>query len=252
MLSSSITSNDIIYHHLVYLTNILDNNNIKHWICYGTLLGAIRNNDIIINDDDFDIGILNKDVDTLLSIKLDPDYKITKKKPGCFYIFDKESINNNKWKKSKEDIWRLGLGLWYKNILIGDIFVYQIFNDGIMRKYCMSTKAYVMPYSYNIPAALVNNLNKIKIRENFFWIPQEPHILLEYWYGSDWIIPQSKDKLKLQNGYGYYGEPLNSKFELLQPFISTKEFINYPIWPQPIYYINWYNINTNLNFLKKY
>ena len=84
MLSSSITSNDIIYHHLVYLTNILDNNNIKHWICYGTLLGAIRNNDIIINDDDFDIGILNKDVDTLLSIKLDPDYKITKKKTWMF------------------------------------------------------------------------------------------------------------------------------------------------------------------------
>ena len=48
---------DILY----FITDLLDKHNIKYFIDGGTLLGAIRNKDIIKHDDDADIGILYKD-----------------------------------------------------------------------------------------------------------------------------------------------------------------------------------------------
>ena len=48
---------------------------------YGTLLGCIRNKDVIPYDNDFDFGILYPDIDKILSIDLeDRNYKIWKTK----------------------------------------------------------------------------------------------------------------------------------------------------------------------------
>ena len=48
---------DRIYTCLSYVSLLLKRYNIKHWICHGTLLGAIRSNDIIPHDYDFDIEL---------------------------------------------------------------------------------------------------------------------------------------------------------------------------------------------------
>ncbi len=43
---------------LLFIINLLNNNDIKDWfICYGTLLGLVRENSCIDNDDDIDIII---------------------------------------------------------------------------------------------------------------------------------------------------------------------------------------------------
>ncbi len=41
---------------LLFIITLLNNNNIKNWfVCYGTLLGLVRENSCIENDDDIDI-----------------------------------------------------------------------------------------------------------------------------------------------------------------------------------------------------
>jgi len=51
----------ILNNTLNFIINLLNNNNIQNWfIGYGTLLGIIRNNSCIDDDDDVDI-IINKD-----------------------------------------------------------------------------------------------------------------------------------------------------------------------------------------------
>ena len=43
------------------LGKILNDNNIKYWLCYGTLLGYVRENGLLKHDFDFDIGLWNDD-----------------------------------------------------------------------------------------------------------------------------------------------------------------------------------------------
>lgn len=54
--------------NLGILKNLLDANGIEFWLDWGTLLGAIREGNIIPWDNDLDIGIFKKDLEKLLSI----------------------------------------------------------------------------------------------------------------------------------------------------------------------------------------
>lgn len=50
---------------LRYITNLLNAKDIDYWIDSGTLLGIVRNGDIILGDNDIDIGIWSKSINEL-------------------------------------------------------------------------------------------------------------------------------------------------------------------------------------------
>lgn len=54
---------------LVWVTNILDDNGIVYHLEGGTLLGLVRNGDLLPWDHDLDISIMSSDVDKLLKCK---------------------------------------------------------------------------------------------------------------------------------------------------------------------------------------
>lgn len=59
---------DTLFNHLVYVNSILEQARIKHWIMYGTLLGAVREHNIIAHDYDIDFGAYVEDVDKILEL----------------------------------------------------------------------------------------------------------------------------------------------------------------------------------------
>lgn len=64
---------------LVYICNLLNDNNINDWfICYGTLLGIIRENSCIDGDDDIDIIIDKKHYKTLKNILIKNNFEFLK------------------------------------------------------------------------------------------------------------------------------------------------------------------------------
>tara|TARA_B100000927_G_C16403919_1_gene444523 strand:+ start:313 stop:846 length:534 start_codon:yes stop_codon:yes gene_type:complete len=63
---------------LLFLITLLNNNNIKEWfVCYGTLLGLVRENSCIDNDDDIDIIIEKSNYDIVKKILIENNFKLT-------------------------------------------------------------------------------------------------------------------------------------------------------------------------------
>ena len=61
---------------LLFLITLLNNNNIKNWfVCYGTLLGLVRENSCIDGDDDIDIIIEKSNYDIIKNILIENNFK---------------------------------------------------------------------------------------------------------------------------------------------------------------------------------
>ena len=62
---------------LLFLITLLNKKNIENWfVCYGTLLGLIRENSCIDNDDDIDIIIDKSNYDILKKILIENNFKL--------------------------------------------------------------------------------------------------------------------------------------------------------------------------------
>ena len=61
---------------LLFLITLLNDNNIKNWfVCYGTLLGLVRENSCIDGDDDIDIIIEKSNYDIIKKILIENNFK---------------------------------------------------------------------------------------------------------------------------------------------------------------------------------
>lgn len=79
----------------VDIRTILDNNNIPHWVYFGTLLGTIRHKGFIPWDDDWDIKIKFEDLNRLkLAFENNKYYKLKYFENTCFIkVFPINAIN---------------------------------------------------------------------------------------------------------------------------------------------------------------
>lgn len=99
---------------LIVIDDICRKNNIRYWINYGTLLGAVRHGGFIPWDDDLDINVHEQDFDKFQKVcmeqlpddlflqneKTDPDSKMGK---GMLKIRDKNSLYIHKFDNFKKD-----------------------------------------------------------------------------------------------------------------------------------------------------
>lgn len=72
---------------LIFVDSVCEKHNIKYWLAFGTLLGAVRHGGFIPWDDDLDIEMLKDDYDILLSL-------IDKELPNYYHIQNHKSDRN--------------------------------------------------------------------------------------------------------------------------------------------------------------
>lgn len=228
-------NSNYIFKHLSCFINIIEKHNLKYWIMYGTLLGAIRQQDIIQYDHDFDIGINYKDLDLLNNINdnyliKESDYTVTKAYGGIF------NITNFKDCQKK---WRVSYKINYKGKAVGDIYVYKEFKDGYMRRYDTKDKIYFWPNTI-FPSICVKYLEKLNIRDKVFYAPSYSLYLIEHWYGPDWKTPFRAESQEGEShfDYDYYGNYKHSNISLLVDKINKNIKMN-----------NNSNINNNINLI---
>lgn len=144
------------------ICKILEDNNIKHFIDYGTLLGLHRNKKIIENDYDFDI----------------------------MAIFDKEfDVFNNFKKIIKQYKLQISTRAFGNNIIfIHEDFVFEIYRCNIKNKrfFPMALPKCEMPLFF------IDELEKLYINEDiYFYCPRHKETYLKHRYGNDYMTPCS-------------------------------------------------------------
>lgn len=143
--------------NLLDIKRIFDSNDLFFGLAYGTLLGAIRENDFITHDEDIDLYILKEDENkfrSLLSVLIDNGFELIRYE-------------------------RSGL--------------YSIRRDGEYTDfYCMTP--YSKGIRWNgaenfILETFILNTKKIVFKGSEFNIPQNIDLCLEILYGKNWRIP---------------------------------------------------------------
>ena len=169
---------------------------LEFYLAFGTLLGAIREHNIIPGDEDVDI-----------------------------MIFDEETLYNNLpfLYKNNFKLCRIEKGILYsfrlnKKAYI-DVYIIKEMNYSIWKPYCYSLAGYVTPKKY------LNKFTDIDFLKDKFLCPQDPEKIIKFWYGKNWCTPQS--------GKNYYYEVKTAHywkryFPILKKLI--KLLIGYKYW----------------------
>ena len=170
---------------LIYIDEIFNKHNIPYWLDYGSILGAVRECDIISHDDDCDIGILRQDFEKVLSLSKyflwDRNFQVLPYFYPDFIRVDFSRINELHtdiflWdfeRKSFKNIWEDDNKKIDKIVLTRHEYLSK---DDLKGRW--------FPVSYLFP------LQKIKLRGHEFYCPNKPEEFVKFRYGLNWRIPQ--------------------------------------------------------------
>ena len=188
-------------HQIIYLKNLIffskKFKKYKPVIFYGTLLGIVRENSIIKNDDDIDLLV---------------DYRFKKrilndiKKERIFKI--NEEISN---KHFAQIFFRVD-----KIMIFIDLYFYtnNKNNNFIIDRHNFFGNIYNKNYFLHIPKKLFFPIKR-NIKFKSFYMPNKDQALCKFLYGKDWNIPLKKNT--------------NYKMKIIKnkPFIVKKNILSY-------------------------
>jgi phosphorylcholine metabolism protein LicD len=169
---------------LITLSKALDENNIKAWLVYGTLLGYVREKDFISYDYDIDLGVFhNKKNLNLENILIKYGFK--------------------KIREFQIDDGIYGLEQTYELNGVTVDFFYNIDNGGEFLAHTFySEETYSMNQTIERNGGLLvteftftpYELERIKFKGGYFYIPKNPDLYLKEYYGEDYMIPNKNWK----------------------------------------------------------
>lgn len=160
---------------LLKVTGLLTENEIKYWLDYGTLLGAVRDNEFIPWDDDADISILAEDKTkaekVLQSSTLLKNHKVFTNGFNMFQVHYSET-----------------------NSLHVDIFLWYEDGELLRRKKYIGMdkpKGTDVRKGRDFPKKWVDKTELITLAGDEFSVPHNPKHFCEFRYGKAWEVPMT-------------------------------------------------------------
>lgn len=154
-----------------------------HALAYGSLLGAVRDQDVIPWDHDFDLFVRPGDLEELL--ELNPLLAArelclaTRRLPA-----NRLALNPGKL----ADFDACSVSVLHQGEKVGDLYMFRPFSDGVLRLYDLASEAYWCPHS-SFPAWFLEERSVVTLRGRTYFAPREPEAWLAGTYGDDWRTP---------------------------------------------------------------
>lgn len=180
---------------LADLHQVFARHGIWHSLTYGTLLGAVRDGDIIPWDYDFDLFIKPAEVALIEDVLADAPRGLTVERA----VLDGGMLAVNPERMAS--FWGSHLKCSKDGEAIGDLYAFSLFNDGVLRRFDLAQDAYWCPHS-SFPHYFVEQLGHASIRGERYPAPQQAEAFLAGVYGDDWRTPY---RAQMQGGLAKAG-----------------------------------------------
>jgi hypothetical protein len=162
---------------------IFKGHGIWHLLTYGTLLGAIRDGQLIPWDDDIDLMVRPSDLDRILNLNpvLAPNQLSFRRITHGPEIL---AVNAG----SVRSFFPCQLAIIFAGRKIGDLYAFNLFSDGVLRRFDTATGVYWCPHS-SFPHFFVEGTCAASIGNHDYPVPRHAEAFLESVYGEDWREP---------------------------------------------------------------
>lgn len=247
---------DRLFETLCAVTDVFEALGLPYLLTGGTLLGAIREGDIIKNDIDLDFDFLGSDIVKLEGAKqglIDQGIVLDIGQTRRVIPFKNPALTATTCARDIVKIYDL------HGQPLGDICGYHLFSDGILRQINVETGAYFNA-KMSFPMWFFENVQWATIRGRQFRVPAEPELYLNRVYGDHWRTPIARnDRKNIPAGYGSSGARLDADLETA--IAEAKErgwsgyYPNATPWPMHINYVSdrrdtrWINLHENFDGL---
>ncbi len=177
------TSADQIDRFLQYFHQLFEEHEIWHCLAFGTLLGAVRDQDIIPWDYDVDMIIRPEDGPRLLALNevvAEQGFEFVNAVAGGRTL----ALNPHKIRSYKTQ----KIHGMYGGRRIADFYTYTCFSDGVMRRFDFDQDVYWCPH-YSFPAYFMETIADVTIRDRHYPGLGCAEVFLTGIYGADWRTP---------------------------------------------------------------
>jgi hypothetical protein len=174
---------DRIRRGLAYVHERFEAHGVWHCLAYGTLLGAVRDGDLVPWDYDFDLLIQPRDVDRIVALSA--------RTAADGIAFRREIAGSHMLAVNPRGITDAASGavsVWLDAEKIADLYAFTLFDDGVLRRFDVERDTYWVPHS-SFAHYFVERLESATIGGRAYPVPQDARRLLADTYGDDWRTP---------------------------------------------------------------
>jgi LicD family protein len=207
MSQTSPSYTDKLFQLLVQLHDTLDRHGIWHSLLFGTLLGAVRDGELIPWDHDLDLLIHRADIDRVVALneELAP--------LGLSFWSGRTLADRLALNPGRVPWFDPGyLGIMVGDVCRGEVYAPTLFSDGVLRLYDLEHEVAFWPHS-SFPAFVVEDLTTADVHGVPLPVPAHAEQLLAWHYGDDWRTPY---QAPLDGGRGREGRTAHGDVPLPQ------------------------------------